>query len=804
MNKSSHQSFRMSTLSKSIAIAVSMWGPSNLLAQEQGAEEQAITILEEIVVTARSREESLQDVPLAITAFDASSLKKKSISELEDVARFTPGFSFEDFSGGLGAPVVRGQAQVSITALEQNVSAFFDGLYIPRAWAIDVGTSNISRIEVVKGPQSARYGRNAFSGAINYIPNKAIAGIEEFAGDVSVTLGSDEREDVGASIQLPLSDKFTIAASYNTSEFDGSWGNNHPFADLNVGTKGTQGNVGGWDKTASSISLAAALTDDLSFDLAFYNYETENEARAGRTFEQFATPEVFNCGGQVFGSSLLICGELPAALERTTVDPRTFGVHSDTDIVRFSTSYNISDAWSVSYLYGNIDGGVDIGTSTEPDPINCGSLLGPPVFAVLCNFQATPIGGIDYDSHEIRFNYEGDSIRYAFGGFSSEGEDDFNFFSYNIAPVTSATNFVPLAGQANNVANSNFNPGPFITQLRDQVTTTDVTSIFGEIHWTSSDGRTRAGVEVRYSDTEIDLVNIARGTTTTFNDDYSFITPRLTFERDLNDNRLLFASLSRGAKTGGFNGGAIAAENQTFDEEFNTTLELGMKNSLLDGRMTLNASLYYTDWQDIQVNSSDPDAADVNSTSIILNRGNADVYGAELDMVFLATQNITFDATFSHADATYKSGTVDQRFVRPFLPFLPFPTDSACDDVVCNSNGDVSGNEVERAPQTQVSFGAEYAGEMANASFFVRSDVSWQSSFYASPVNVAELPSRTLVNLSAGIDWENGFGINAWVRNLADEEYVSNSFVVITPFNNLYNEFYGERRTIGITASYKF
>ena len=129
--------------------------------EETAAEDQSTRKMDTVMVTARSRAESIQDVPLSITALDEEALESKNIANLEDVARFTSGFSFENFSGGFSTPVIRGQAQTRVTALESNVSTFFDGVYIPRSWAVDVGTSAMSRIEVVKGPQSARYGRNA-------------------------------------------------------------------------------------------------------------------------------------------------------------------------------------------------------------------------------------------------------------------------------------------------------------------------------------------------------------------------------------------------------------------------------------------------------------------------------------------------------------------------------------------------------------------------------------------------------------------------------------------------------------------
>jgi len=782
---------------RSILIAV-MVASVNTIAMAQvndTKDDKDVLLIDEIIVTARNREETLQDIPLSITAFGRDDIKKRSIEELSDVARFTPGFSFEDFSGGFATPIIRGQAQTSITALEQNVASFFDGLYVPRSWAIDVGTSNIERIEIVKGPQSARYGRNAFAGAINYVPIKANIGTEEVVGEIDITFGSDEREDFGGYVEIPLSDKFVVAASYNSSEFDGSWNNTHPFANLDVGTeKSTNGNVGGWDNSSYSVSLAAELTENWSAELAFYNYEQQNEARPNRTFDHNVSQDVFNAGGLQFGNQLLINGELPEPVDSVVVDPRAFGVHSDTDTVRFSTTVQFSESWSATYLFGSVEGDTDIGTSTEPGPSQCGTII--PAFVSppngLCNFQTAPIGSIDYDSHDLRFNFEGASYRVAFGLFTSEGEDDFTFISFNIPPLLDPNNFVSLVGQtAPNFA------GVINVPLRSELTSTDVNSVFGEFQWTSPSGVTRLGAELRYSETEVNLEDRLDGRV--FNEEYTVLTPRFTYERDLSEERLFFASLARGAKTGGFNAGAIAVENQAFDEEFNWTLEAGLKNTLLDGRLQLNGSVFYTDWTDVQINSADPNSDNPNTTNIVLNLGDADVFGIEIDTAFQATENLSLDATLSFADATYKSGTLDQRFARP-ASFGQAP----CDDIVCNSNGDIGGNEVERAPRTQFSAGAQWDASFAWGDYYIRGDLSWQSDFFADTVNLAEIPSRTLINLKAGLNFENGLSLSAWVKNLTDEEYVSNSFVVITAFNNQYGTFFGQQRTLGVNATYRF
>ncbi len=778
--------------------AIGLGFPITAVAQVEAAEATAGEVIEEdevrsldlIVVSARGREENIQDVPLAITAFDKEAMTRKSIQELEDVARFTSGFSFEDFSGGFANPVIRGQAQTRTTALESNVSSFWNGVYIPRSWAVDVGTANVERIEVVKGPQSARYGRNAFSGAINYAAKSASISDQPVTADVTGTMGSDDRLDAGIFGNFTFSDKFAIAGSYNISEFDGSWENSHPFANLGV-SPGTSGNVGGWDNESYSISAAIEPTDRISIEAGLYNTQISSEARAS----QYLSPQTgdTNCGELLFGFfDSLICGELPAPGETSVNDPRGYGTQSDTDIITLKSSFELTDSLTATYLYGKIEGDVDIAVSGEPDPINCGTLVGPPAFASLCNFQVTPVGDIDYDSHEIRLDFSaGDQLTGGLGIYFSEGVDNVTFSSVNIAPVTDAVNFVPFVGTP--IPSFVFDPGPFNILLGDDTIMTDVSSVFGELQWASSDGMTRAGVEARYSETEITAINNRNDDR--FNDTFSVFTPRFTVERDLNSDQLIYGTIARGAKAGGFNTGATNPVNQTFEEELNWTYEIGSKNTLFDGALTLNGAIYYTDWTNMQLNGADPDAPDpANAVSIVTNLGNATVFGFEFDALIRATDNLSFDATFSHADSTYDDGTIDNRFVRG----------AQCDDVVCGSDGDIGGNEVERTPPTQASVGTQWEADInSDMSYFLRGDLSWQSDFYVSSANIATIPERTLLNLRAGLTYRN-IDFSIWGRNVTDEKYVSNAFAVFLPFGNTYGEFFGERATYGATIGVNF
>ncbi|MEL7190604.1 MAG: TonB-dependent receptor [Pseudomonadota bacterium] len=426
-----------------------------------------------------------------------------------------------------------------------------------------------------------------------------------------------------------------------------------------------------------------------------------------------------------------------------------------------------------------------------------------------CAFTLTPIGDIDYTSHEFRAVFDpGSSIRLELGGFLSDGEDRDLFTFASPPPVSDdpATQ-VPIRSLVTNAG------GDFIE--------TDVRAIFGAAEWSSADDSLRVGIEARYTENEITGSSLGDPTQPVLTETFSFFTPRFSVDYRLNDDALIYGSIARGAKPGGFNPSAIQdparpelADNLTFEEELNWTYELGLKSQFLNNRLTLNAAVFYTDWSDLQLNAPDPGGDGINVTNITLNLGDARVYGLELDGILEITDNFSIDGSFSIVDNRYKDGTIDSRFATPASGFFaatiggafgtPAPA-SPCDDVVCSSDGDVGGNRIERTPPMQATFGAEYNGFSSNGDleWFIRGDLSWQDEFFATPANTATIPSRFLVSASAGVTYKD-FDLTLWARNLTDETYVSNSFAVIIPFGNAYNTFYGDRRSLGATLKVNF
>ena len=149
-----------------------IFAPRPVIAQEAA--------LEEIIVTARKREESVQDIPIAVSAFTADDIREMGLTSIDDIALYTPGFSFHSAFGrqsSLDRPAVRGQTTIlNGIAGVKAVSTFVDGIYVG-GLVSSVDLANVERVEIIKGPQSAQYGRGTYAGAINYVTRRPIRAV---------------------------------------------------------------------------------------------------------------------------------------------------------------------------------------------------------------------------------------------------------------------------------------------------------------------------------------------------------------------------------------------------------------------------------------------------------------------------------------------------------------------------------------------------------------------------------------------------------------------------------------------------
>lgn len=745
--------------------------------------------VDEIIVTARKKEESLQEIPLAISAFTEADIREKSLTQLENVAALTPGLTFEDFSNGaFGAPVIRGASQIRIDQLEQNVSVFYDGIYIPRQYAFDLGLTNTSRIEVVKGPQSALYGANSFAGAINYVSKPR--NLSTLEGQVVGGVGTDGLLEANGFVSVPvIADTLAVSVSGAFTEFDGDFDNAFPGAE-NAPSRGTDEDIGGWDKETYGAGLTfqkAGLTAKFDYN----RFDALNEDGPNFRLNRENRGVDFNCSqgpASAFDPTLVnlaFCGQLPNDPDALTnlgpingllIDPRSH-TEVETEILRGELSYEFNENISLNYLYGHIESDVFSTSEATRDATQDFFFFGTPLGAA---FAFAPNGGVEYDSHELRADVNfNNGISVTVGGFIQDGED-LDVFS---------NTFLPLFGNSDGSA---IDAPDLSDSVRENI---DSTAVFGSVNVPLLDERLNLGFELRYTDTEKDALD--GETEFVFEDD--FFTPRFSVDFQATDNNLLYATVARGVKAGGINTSSVelTEEERFFDRDENYTYEIGSKNTVFGGRGVINLAAYYIDWDNLQ-SSVGPVNSGVFTSAIVNNIGGATTKGFELDGTFDLSDNFALNAGLSYTDAEYKSGAFSAS--RGIL----------CSTVstVCSVNADgaaiIEGNDIARVPEIQWNVGGQYNGSFSqDIDYFVRLDLSGQSQQYVSEVNLATIESRELLNLRAGVS-KGPVSLDAWVTNLTDEEYVSNAFSIASPFDTSYIPTFGAARRAGLSVSYDF
>ncbi|MEM6680765.1 MAG: TonB-dependent receptor [Pseudomonadota bacterium] len=746
--------------------------------------------VEELVVTARKKEESLQDVPLSITALTSNDFIKRSINDLTGVALFTAGLDFDNFSNTFNRVVtIRGLTQANVQNRVQNVAVFLDGAFVPRSYSIDIGLMDLERVEVVKGPQSALYGQNAFAGAINYVAKKPQ--LDDFEASGLVTAGSAGRLDFRVSAGVPIvTDKLAVRGSYGWSEYGGTRTNSFP----DVSERGEK--LGGWEREAYNVALLARPFE--GFELGAMYMETNSTSEIRPSYQvQGTDPNIsLNCGPlRPTGSPTFFCGELPSnpssfqTASSTRPDglliPDQPGAIADTRFIRANASYDFGNGVAINYIFA------DVSSEASEVSLSTNNPLSDFVLA-----EQKQGGENEFQSHEVRLVYEPDDgpLSGEIGYYNAQTNDDF-VFGLNLLFGAAGPGLVVEDPSMGGADLTGF-PIPLSNSTLDET----IHALFGAIRYSFMDDRARLSFEARQDWVDVTFLdNVANISEQT--DSFANFTPRFIAEYDLTDDTLLYASAARGAKAGGFNGfiaGSVTLieDEQSFDSEFNWTYEIGTKNSFFDGRLTLNAALYYIDWSNQQI-TQQPTGFDVNDVMlgtaapvIFLNVGSSRNIGIELEGQFFATQALTFNYAVSANDPKFKDGTTSGQFV------------GFCDDVICPADGDISGNALSRQSKFQTTIGAQYDGTLTEGiDYFARADFSYQSRQFVDNMNLAWVPGRTNVNASLGVSGER-WSVTAWAENLFDQTFVTDSLFVLqfSRYQPSLNE--GFRAGVTLTANY--
>ena len=765
--------------------------------------------LEEIVITARKRVETLIEVPVSVAVLTAEDIEQRGVRNLQDVALFTPGLSYFDaIQNQLGTPVIRGLSQTNLNSPDRNVAVFYGGVYLSNLNATNLEILDVERIEVVKGPQSALYGRNAFNGAINYVPASPT---KTFKSTVTATLGTDERREARLMLSGPIGELMRGRVALSFNKFDGTW--------ENAGDPGD--NIGGYETTNLSAVLEFEPND--KFLARLFGYKTDDTRDSSATY--FAP--AFTCGptlptGQVLTA---ICGDLPAR-SSLAANPDSLAFSRDVTLLSLDLSYDfgpVSLKGQVSHYEAETDNFSD---STLGEAGGAGYLynivnVAAPMTVLrqqrVPYFIGSGRGRTDTNSQELRLESRQDGdLRWMVGLFHYKNNYnnlqrvvfDGRSLAVGEAPLdTFGFGLVPGGVAYTDPFNNMFTAANLEREDKQQ-------AYFASGEWDITDSWT-VGAELRRDKEDRQQYSVPAPTTSLQRGEFDYTTWRVHVDYELSASQRFYVSAAKGVISGYFNptNDAVAmlpvpVDLQAYQPAVNKTYEIGWKAEWLDRRLTSELALFFIDYTDIQISAAPPPPL---ITNLIQNLAGATSKGFELAVNYSLNEQWKVGMTYSYSPTEFDDGAFDPGVSRycggaaglaaGFCPSLTFR------GVL---QPDVSGEALPRSPNrlasAYFSFDTQLSGDW---SFYARGDASYTGRASVLSLPLTTYAPRTLMNARIGVR-KGPLDIALWGRNIFDKEYVN---AVInqppnapagTPLRFLPNVSQGEKATFGLTATYSF
>ncbi len=771
-----------------VSMGVAALAGQPTFAQSNAAESRGPT-LEEVVVTARKREESLQDVPLPVTALSAADIANRQVTSLDDVAKFTPGLVFSKvFGRSTERPVIRGLASVlagTNASVETGAAYFVDGIYYQGAiQSLDM--NDVERVEVIRGPQSALYGRNTYSGAINFV-TKRIG--DTTTGSASASFDTDER-NLSARVAGRLTDWLAGSVNGRYYDFDGQHVNQ--LTGRNVGDESSNSfgvNLEITPTETTELRLRYQSTRDrdgtrpLFFQsggdnncfpgtrsLGSYNStSTDNpnqwfcgEVRPGLVYLNDAP--VTRPGPPVIGIPSTLRGQAAGSLIYDTRQGVAFsGVHRDAEFASAGFRWDIMGSGYNLVLNGGWRG-EDLKTGSDSDHSSV-NIIGANVNGIqpMATGASSGLATFEDWSSELRIESpQEDRLRWMVGIYHYEWENK----NYRI-------DFASLGGQDRP------------EQLSDIINT----GYFGSIGFDFTD-RLSASLEIRRAEErkgQIDwavVVNNQAGPTAapTYNsalrgnDEWKSTTPRATVDFKLNEDITLYAIYAKGYKPGGFNGAVAITNGRPADESFlqeeSVNYELGMKSQWFDRRLVLNVGVFKMEIDAIQLTT--PITNSVGAvTSIATNQGDGEITGLEIESRYAVTDDFTVGFTYALADTEFTNGIDDFQWQITsgggiFNPANP--TDPAR-NLNGRGNASIAGNPFPLAAKHTASLTGDYSRPVFGGDYrlYVNTDLSYTSKKNIQVHNTAYTGSALLAGARIGIETDS-WRVGLYGRNLLNED----------------------------------
>lgn len=753
----------MSALAFAGTLATSM----NAMAAEQStaAAEEPQGGLEQVIVTARRKEEEIQSVPQAVTALSADALIQQSISRPEDLRQRAPGLSVAPSAFGNNIPnfTIRSQLQFEpLLTQDPSVSVYFADVLQARAHGLNGAMYDLQSVQVLKGPQGTLFGRNSTGGAIIITPRDAQ---DEFEGNLSVIGGNYSRREVKGAINVPVNDRIQLRLAGDVARRDGYVKNLFNGADME------NQNSDSWRAT-----VKLRLTDNLTNTTVVNTFKADENGTGFQLRYVNSGPVLATFGAQ--GAATL------AALQQTIAATDAAGFHTvsnrfpadSTQIETFGVS-NITE-WQIGEMtlkniYGYRDVDTDASFSYSGSAVQVNTANGP-----------VPV----YDSREIQRSHQNTEELQLLGS-SLDGQLDWivGAFGYVEKGQDRQRSFIVAAdrtylGEIENKSLAFFGQGTYKLGFLDGLSlTAGVRHTKDERDLVAHTSITNGTCRMLTADVGgVPLNPCTRPNSAEFNE----LTWTVNLSWQIDSDKLIYIASRKGYRAGGFNlRAALPSEFKPYQPETVTDFEAGIKADWYPGGTTLrtNIAAYYQDYKDIQRTVS-VRTADSALITTVLNAASAHIPGVEAEVVWLPIDAIELGVNYAWSDPTYDKfmvGAVDQ-----------------------------SKNDFAMAPHDTASAYLRWTVPMGSAGTLVsQADVYRQTTIQFNDVNdpLSHQSGYTLAN--ARVAWEEVMGypvdLAATVRNLTDREYYA-SGVTVYPSLGYSVGIPGAPRTYAVELSYKF
>ncbi|WP_194751879.1 TonB-dependent receptor [Thermaurantiacus tibetensis] len=773
----------------------------------------------DIIVTARKREERLQDVPLSITAVSADTIERQTLRSVNDIADLTPGLSYRQaFGRNFDRPVIRGMSNIQGAP---NAAFFLDGVFVLGSLSA-YNLDTLERVEVIKGPQAALFGRATFAGAINFITRQPD---NEFRGRAALSLGEDGLRELSAFASAPiLRDRLYAEINGRVWRFGGQYENLADPAEK----------LGREKSNSVGMTLRATPNETLNI-VARVHYMEDQDGHFPIALLGRIPGQTLPVPGELVNNGALNCflpeiiGVGPAPARRPVARTRTRGY--------FCGEIGSLDQYSLStsvYRAAGFPHALDrrtIRTSLRIDQeLGDWTLVG---IGAWNRFRQTTAVDQDYTERRVL----------GFETITGSGARDVSGEVKLLSPAdTRLRGLVGAYIYRERSLGDNFSaaltfpgppPRPWVIGddpariVRNAVFRNNVDNwaLFGQVQFDLFEGLTLSA-EGRYQEDDLETIGTSTATvgTTTFRRNiraplgvatYKSFLPRFTVDYRLSDTVMVYGVAAKGNKPGGFNSGAynaiyddsevarlVGLGLDTFREEEAWSYEIGAKTELFDRRLTLNGAFYYIDWKNqqltetIQVQRRDGVLGSLSFTS---NVGRSEVKGFELESAWRATDWLSLRLGYAFIDAKIKNFIADDQAdlyitaadlaaLNARAPLPPFqapgspgyadylaalaaaaPARFAAVNELLALRGNARGNTLPRSPKHQLTLGGDADFELGNrVSAFLSANLAYESRRFIQVDNLGWSGDSWNLNLRGGLE-RDGWSVSVFVTNALND-----------------------------------